>query len=79
VEGLGWRAIVARYRTYDEQPERLYPTRDLAIAAAERWARANLAAIVDELPKLYRTQCGVMSTAAPAVAHSTTAGTCSTV
>lgn len=60
----GWISEVARHRRdWRRRPTSVTPSRRAALRWAEAWTRANFERILDELPPLWRTQCGVLTMA----------------
>jgi hypothetical protein len=60
----GWTSEVARHRRdWRRRPVATAPSRPAALRWAEAWTRANFDRILEELPPLWRTQCGVLTMA----------------
>ena len=60
----GWTSAVARHRRdWRRRPVVTAPSRRAALRWAEAWTRANFDRILDELPPLWRAQCGVLTMA----------------
>jgi hypothetical protein len=70
VDRSTWCSEVARHRESGRRRLTVIaPTQRTAMKWAERWTRAHLPRLLQELPVLHRTHCGTMSTAAPGPAH----------